>query len=118
MRTMKQYAVALVALGVAAALPVKAAAQTATVEQTIQILPEGAAGGQIRLPGMMGGPRQFKTGTGRIRGRVLASDSQAQSGAGDRWRLRLPGLRGGEPLRAPGSAALRLTNRGLARTLH
>jgi protocatechuate 3,4-dioxygenase beta subunit len=71
---MEQYAVGLMALSVAAALPAMAAAQTATVEQTIQILPEGAAGGQIRLPGMMGGPRQFKTGTGRIRGRVLASD--------------------------------------------
>jgi hypothetical protein len=48
-------------------------AQT-TVEQTIQIAPGGGGGGSIQLPGMMGGPRTFKTGTGRIRGRVLASD--------------------------------------------
>jgi hypothetical protein len=51
--------------------PAFAAAQT-TVEQRIQI--GGDAGGPIQLPGMMGGQRQFKTGTGRIRGRVLASD--------------------------------------------
>jgi hypothetical protein len=56
-------------------VPALAVAQTATVEQTIQISPGGAAGGVIQFPpGMMGSPRQFKTGTGRIRGRVLASD--------------------------------------------
>ena len=60
---------ALVAAGtVASGLAV---AQT-TVEQRIQI--SGDATGPIQLPGMMGGQRQFKTGTGRIRGRVLASD--------------------------------------------
>jgi hypothetical protein len=53
--------------------PALAVAQT-TVEQTIQIGPGGGAGGAIQLPGMMGGPRTFKSGTGRIRGRVLASD--------------------------------------------
>ena len=53
--------------------PALAVAQT-TVEQTIQIGPGGGGGGAIQLPGMMGGPRTFKTGTGRIRGRVLASD--------------------------------------------
>ena len=53
--------------------PVLAMAQT-TVEQTIQIMPGGSGGGSIQLPGMMGGPRTFKTGTGRIRGRVLAID--------------------------------------------
>src|SRR4029453_16919930 len=63
----------IVGIVMLAGLPPSVFAQTATVEQTIQIVPEGG-GGQIRLPGMMGGPRQFKTGTGRIRGRVLASD--------------------------------------------
>jgi hypothetical protein len=48
-------------------------AQTTSVEQAIQIVPEGGAA-QMRLPGVLGGPRQFKTGTGRIRGRVLATD--------------------------------------------
>ena len=48
-----------------------AVAQT-TVEQRIQVT--GDPGGPIQLPGMMGGQRQFKTGTGRIRGRVLASE--------------------------------------------
>jgi hypothetical protein len=52
--------------------PALALAQT-TVEQTIQIGPGGGSG-SIQMPGMMGGPRTFKTGTGRIRGRVLASD--------------------------------------------
>jgi Carboxypeptidase regulatory-like domain len=52
-------------------VPAVAAAQV--VEQTIQISPGGGAAGSIQLPGM-GGPRQYKTGTGRIRGRVLASD--------------------------------------------
>jgi hypothetical protein len=41
------------------------------VRQTIQI-----SGDQVPLP-MMGGQRQFKTGTGRIRGRVLSSDGSA-----------------------------------------
>ncbi len=62
------------ALTIAVALsPALATAQT-TVEQTIQIMPGGGGGGPIQFPGMMGGPRTFKTGTGRIRGRVLASD--------------------------------------------
>ena len=58
--------------------PGLAVAQT-TVEQTIQIAPGGGGGGSIQLPGMMGGPRTFKTGTGRIRGRVLASDGPGPS---------------------------------------
>ena len=37
-------------------------------------MPGGGGSGPIQLPGMMGGPRNFKTGTGRLRGRVLASD--------------------------------------------
>ena len=53
--------------------PAAATAQT-TVEQTIQIMPGGSGGGPIQLPNMMGRARQFKTGTGRIRGRVLATD--------------------------------------------
>jgi Carboxypeptidase regulatory-like domain len=48
-----------------------AAAQA--VEQTIQITGGGGAGA-IQFPALGGGPRQFKTGTGRIRGRVLSSD--------------------------------------------
>lgn len=74
MFTTKLCVVALGGAVAAAVLPAAVAAQTATVEQTIQIVPEGGAGGQMRLPGLMGGPRQFKTGTGRIRGRVLATD--------------------------------------------
>ena len=63
------------ALTIAVALSPTVASAQATVEQTIQIMPSGGgAGGQIQFPGMMGGPRTFKTGTGRIRGRVLASD--------------------------------------------
>ena len=69
MRTEKTCLAAAIAL---ALFPALAAAQT-TVEQTIQIGP-GGGGGSIQMPGMMGGPRTFKTGTGRIRGRVLASD--------------------------------------------
>ncbi len=45
-----------------------------TVEQTIQIMPGGGAG-PIQLPPGVGGMRQFKTGTGRIRGRVVTADS-------------------------------------------
>jgi len=74
MFTTKLCAVVLGGAVAAAFLPAAVAAQTATVEQTIQIVPEGGGGGQMRLPGLMGGPRQFKTGTGRIRGRVLATD--------------------------------------------
>jgi hypothetical protein len=71
MRTQNTRLFAAVAIALSPAI---AMAQTATVEQTIQIMPSGGGGGAIQLPGMMGGPRQFKTGTGRIRGRVLASD--------------------------------------------
>jgi hypothetical protein len=60
---------AAMALSLAMA-PSLASAQV--VEQSITISP-GAGGGPIQIPGL-GGPRQFKTGTGRIRGRVLASD--------------------------------------------
>jgi Carboxypeptidase regulatory-like domain len=49
--------------------PAWAAAQA--VEQTIQIRTDT---GSVQFPGLAGGPRQFKTGTGRIRGRVLSSD--------------------------------------------
>ena len=56
-----------------AVLPRLSFAQTVeTVQQTIQINPGGGAGA-IQIPGL-GGPRQFKTGTGRIRGRVLAAE--------------------------------------------
>jgi len=74
MRMLRFGVAAPLAVATMAFSPAFAVAQTATVEQTIQILPEGGGGGQIRLPGMMGGPRQFKTGSGRIRGRVLATD--------------------------------------------
>ena len=67
---------AIVRLTMAATVAVTVASDVAvaqtTVEQRIQI--SGDATGPIQLPGMMGGQRQFKTGTGRIRGRVLASD--------------------------------------------
>jgi hypothetical protein len=51
--------------------PALAPAQTIE-RQTIQI--DTSSGGPIQIPGRLGGPPQFKTGTGRIRGRVLASD--------------------------------------------
>jgi protocatechuate 3,4-dioxygenase beta subunit len=59
--------------GLLLAAPRAVDAQT-VVEQTIQI-GSGGGGASIQLPpGLMGGQRQFKTGTGRIRGRVLAVD--------------------------------------------
>ncbi len=55
-------------------LAARTASAQVTVEQAIQVNP-GSGGGAVRLPDMLGGPqRQFKTGTGRIRGRVLATD--------------------------------------------
>ena len=54
-------------------------------QQTIQISPGGGVGG-IQLPMGLGGPRQNKTGTGRIRGRVIASDG---SGPVRRAQVRL-----------------------------
>jgi hypothetical protein len=70
MRTFTCQGVVAVAI---AMMPLGAEGQV--VEQTIQI--NGAGGGgaaSIQLPMGPGGPRQFKTGTGRIRGRVLTSD--------------------------------------------
>ena len=55
-----------------AAIPGTAAARQ-VIEQSIQISP---GPGGVLVPGM-GGPREFKTGTGRIRGRVLAGDAGA-----------------------------------------
>ena len=67
---------AIVRLTMAVTVAVTVASDVAvaqvTVEQRIQVT--GDPGGPIQLPGMMGGQRQFKTGTGRLRGRVLASD--------------------------------------------
>jgi protocatechuate 3,4-dioxygenase beta subunit len=71
MRTLR---VSLAATIVLALAPAIGSGQTAMVEQSIQIMPGGGGAGSIQLPGMMGGQRQFKTGTGRIRGRVLALD--------------------------------------------
>src|SRR5262245_48517146 len=71
------------------ALAVSAASAQQVVEQTtqtIQIAP--SAGVNIQMPGMPGSPRQFKTGTGRIRGRVLASDG---TGPVRRAQVRLSG---------------------------
>lgn len=69
-------------------LPVTLAAQE-VVQQTIQINQGGGGGGSIQLPmGMGGAPRQFKTGTGRLRGRVLASDG---SGPIRRAQVRISG---------------------------
>jgi hypothetical protein len=75
-------AIALVTFGVD-----DAAAQVIE-QQTIQIN-TGGAGGAVRLPDLLGGPqRQFKTGTGRIRGRVLATDG---SGPIRRAQVRITG---------------------------
>jgi hypothetical protein len=53
-----------------------AAARQVVEQQTIQInTGSGGGGSSIQLPPGFGGPRQFKTGTGRIRGRVLGVDS-------------------------------------------
>jgi hypothetical protein len=50
--------------------PARASAQV--VEQTIRVMPDGGAGMQLPFgPGQ----RQFKTGSGRIRGRVMAIDA-------------------------------------------
>ena len=68
---MRAHTVLLTIAAATMLVPAVATAQT-TVEQAIQIMPSG--GGPIQLPNMMGGARQFKTGTGRIRGRVLATD--------------------------------------------
>jgi hypothetical protein len=46
-----------------------AGAQVVATREQIQISPGGAD--MLQIPGL-GGPRQFKTGTGRIRGRVMA----------------------------------------------
>ena len=74
MRTQICRTVAVAVALIVAGLPRSAQAQ-AVVEQSIQILPGGGGAGTIQLPpGMMGNQRQFKTGTGRIRGRVLATD--------------------------------------------
>src|SRR4051812_6506032 len=70
-------------------LTASAAAAQVTVEQTIQVAP--TPNGIVQLPGMagmLGQQRQFKTGTGRIRGRVLASDG---SGPIRRAQVRVSG---------------------------
>jgi hypothetical protein len=84
MRTQHLRFVMATALAIA---PSIAAAQE-MVQQTIQIGPPPVGGGPIQLPMGMGGPRQFKTGTGRLRGRVLASDG---SGPIRRAQVRIAG---------------------------
>jgi hypothetical protein len=45
------------------------------IEQSIQVAPpSGSGGGAIQIPGF-GPQRQFKTGTGRIRGRVVSAEN-------------------------------------------
>ncbi len=67
LRTGTSFAIAL-----ALVAPSVGAQVVTTERQTIQIAPGGAD--MLQLPGL-GGPRQFKTGTGRIRGRVVATDT-------------------------------------------
>jgi Carboxypeptidase regulatory-like domain len=69
---MQTHSLSIAVLAIVVTLPHPASAQVA-VERSIQIGPGSGGAGSIQFPGM-GGPRQFKTGTGRIRGRVLASD--------------------------------------------
>ncbi len=57
-------------------VPALASAQVVE-QQTIQINTGSGGGGSIQFPPGMGGGRQFKTGTGRIRGRVVSSDAAA-----------------------------------------
>lgn len=52
-----------------------ASVDVATQEQTIQIIRGGPPGEGMQMPGM--GPRQVKTGTGRIKGQVAATDTGA-----------------------------------------
>jgi Carboxypeptidase regulatory-like domain len=63
------------ALTVVAAMVVCAAdaRAQATVEQSIQVAPSAGAG-PIQIPGFAG-PRQFKSGSGRIRGRVVSAEN-------------------------------------------
>ena len=51
-----------------------ASATAARAQQQIVIESQSTGGEPMMMPGL-GGPRQMKTGTGRILGRVLASDS-------------------------------------------
>jgi hypothetical protein len=51
--------------------PARASGQV--VEQTIRVVPD--AGGGMQMPFGPAGQRQFKTGSGRIRGRVMANDA-------------------------------------------
>ena len=71
---------------------VLAASASPARAQQIFIESQSTAGEPMMIPPGLGGPRQMKTGTGRILGRVLASDSGtpdsarpgAVDGAGDR----------------------------------
>jgi hypothetical protein len=77
---------ATIALTLSAAL---AHAQVTVEQQTIQVGPPGGGvGGVLQLPGGFQGMRQTKTGTGRIRGRVLSSDG---SGPIRRAQVRISG---------------------------
>jgi protocatechuate 3,4-dioxygenase beta subunit len=73
MRTHTCQIVLVTAAVLLAGRPSTSEAQAVVEQQTIQITGGGGAG-PIQLPGLMGNQRQFKTGTGRIRGRVLATD--------------------------------------------
>ena len=52
-----------------------ASIDVAAQEQTIQIIRGGPPGEGMQMPGM--GPRQVKTGTGRIKGQVATTDTGA-----------------------------------------
>ena len=88
MHNHKHRVVMTIAIAIAM-LPALLSAQE-VVQQTIQINQgSGGGGGSIQLPmGLGGAPRQFKTGTGRLRGRVLASDG---SGPIRRAQVRISG---------------------------
>ncbi|HET7217494.1 MAG TPA: carboxypeptidase-like regulatory domain-containing protein, partial [Vicinamibacterales bacterium] len=79
-----------VAIAMAAVLLPSLATAQVVEQQTIQITTSGGgSGGSVQLPmGLGGPPRQFKTGTGRLRGRVLASDG---SGPIRRAQVRISG---------------------------
>jgi hypothetical protein len=79
------FVAATIALALAPSL---ARAQVTVEQQTIQVGPMSGSGGVIQLPGGFGGMRQSMTGTGRIRGRVLASDG---SGPIRRAQVRISG---------------------------
>jgi len=75
MRIQRIGSIGLLSLALCAADAAAQGGGGAVVAQERQVIVNGVPQGDIQLPGMPG--RNFKTGTGRIRGRVVASDNGA-----------------------------------------